>query len=154
MDLDSSGDNVWKTRLWFIANNQLDFCVRYSDGTTSSVRATNGTSLCDNLWHYVVGTYNRFAPDGYRLKIYVDGEWYNQAEGADKPILRGNQNFYVGRVYDTYYNGYIDEVMIGNYAMTGAEVYDLYVDFIQKVLLKVLFGNLLHPLSGKICEVG
>jgi hypothetical protein len=125
-DYDTSGTNVWKARLYFNASNKLDFSVRHPDDSIGTVRATRSTTFSDGIWHHVVGTYNRFASDGYRLKIYIDGELSNWNDGGSKPILRGNTYFYIGRFNGTTFNGYIDEVMLGNYAMTADEVEDLY----------------------------
>jgi hypothetical protein len=125
-DLYSSGSNNWKIRLYFNAANKIDFCVRHPDGTTSQVRATGASSYCNGNWHHVVGTYNRFDTSG-RIRIYIDGILANTATGVDEPILRGNIPLYIGKISSgTYYNGYIDEVMVFNYTMTADEVGDLY----------------------------
>jgi hypothetical protein len=125
---------TWKSRIYLYANNKIDFCVRHPDtSTTQYTRYTKPSgTLCDGNWHHVVGTYNRFAADGKRLKLYLDGIMVAQSTGVDKPLLRGDNYILVGKYSSNYYKGYIDEVMVCNYEMTGTEVetlYDWYINY-------------------------
>ena len=131
--VDGTNSVGWKARVHFNATTKIDFSVRHPDFSTSNVRYYAASSVFDGQWHHVVGTFNRFASDVNRLKIYFDGELGNQNTGADKPILRGNTDLYVGKVYNSgYFQGYIDEAMVKNYAMTESEVEDLYDYYVSE----------------------
>ena len=84
-----------------------------SDTTTYS--ATSTTSINDDQWHYITGTY-----DGDALKIYVDGdlEDTNTDPSGDLPTTSGNLR--VGADYNStaanFFDGIIDEVHISDTA--------------------------------------
>lgn len=126
-DLYTSGSEIYKSRFYFGAANTMVFSVRHPDGTKSDVIGTTASSLCNGQWHHIIGTYNRYDAQGNRIKIYIDGQLKNQATGYDKPIWRGNTNLYIGRWSSSlYYQGYIDEVAVFNYAMSQNEAENYY----------------------------
>lgn len=124
----------YKARLYYSDDRTVEFSVRhpgdtvlyplYPYGHRNHVVAENLPALNDGDWHHVTGTYNRFAADGRRLKLYLDGTLVASAEGQDLPITRGpdNINMYVAKMSGQYFTGYMDEVMVFNYAMTPDDV--------------------------------
>ena len=83
----------------------------------------------DNKWHLVTGTFNRFAPDGQRVKLYVDGVKVMEAAGHDLPILRGENRLVVGKSsIRGYFQGDIDDVGLFNYTMTDEDVQSLWLE--------------------------
>lgn len=123
------------------STGQLMFGVRHTNGATSTVSvpltATPSDSfpwLADNQWHHVAGVFNRFAPDGNRVRLYVDynvdgvsdqDEGPYQIVGSDLPMQRGASSEYlaIGK-YSTsgYFKGDVEDVSIFNYPMTSREI--------------------------------
>ncbi len=86
--------------------------------------ATSTTSVNDNKWHHVLGTY-----DGSNLKVYIDGVLEDTHAGSGSlPIAIGPLR--IGADYQTtpanFFNGLIDEVRVYNRALTASEIQDLY----------------------------
>lgn len=82
----------------------------------------------DNQWHLVTGTYNRFAPVGQRIKLYIDGQKVMEGAGADLPILRGDNQLVVGKYsVGGFFQGDIDDVGLFNYTMTDEDVESLWL---------------------------
>jgi hypothetical protein len=124
--VDNYGDK-WKVLL-YLSDSLLAFGVRHPDNCYSKANYsfTDG-KYADGNWHHAVGTFNRFAPDDKRVKLYIDGEEVMAINGKDLPILRCEDFLTVGRFSSNgYYVGDIDEVNILNYAMTSQEVMSLY----------------------------
>ncbi|HBG26049.1 MAG: hypothetical protein A2Y10_03730 [Planctomycetes bacterium GWF2_41_51] len=121
--------NSYKYRLT-VSSGASAFRVKHPDGTTPYAQATLGSSLFDGEWHHMVGTYNRFSPDGNRIKLYIDGELAASAAGSDKPLLRGADYLNIGKIGSTdWYYGALDEVLLYNWALTADEVEDLYSSY-------------------------
>jgi hypothetical protein len=123
--------STYKVKLHFSDTN-LSFGVRHVDGNHASLNYgyAPGT-YSDGEWHQALGIFNRFAPDGQRLKLYVDGELVLQIPGTDLPLLLGEDRLVVGKYGSAgLFMGDIDEVLIRNYAMTDQEVDDLYAFYV------------------------
>jgi hypothetical protein len=121
----------YKLRL-YMSDTNLSFGVRYTDGSTASLNyGFPAGRYADGRWHHALATFNRFAPDGQRLKLYVDGEKVLQIAGSDLPMLRGEDRLVLGK-YSTseFFVGDIDEVLVRNYAMTEEEVRELFVEYL------------------------
>jgi len=125
--IDEASSTTWKA-LVYMSDSNLSFGVRHPGGTYSKVNypITPAGSLADGAWHHVVGTFNRFAQDGVRIKLYVDGQLVLAAASIDLPILRGESRLAVGKYGSQYYKGHLDEINVFNYAMTASEVLELY----------------------------
>ena len=83
----------------------------------------------DNQWHLVTGTFNRFAPDSLRIKLYVDGVKVMEGAGHDLPILRGEDQLVVGKYsIGGFFQGDIDDVGLFNYAMSEENVKSLWLE--------------------------
>lgn len=116
----------FKFRLTLVSPTQAAFVVRHPDDSIESIKKTLSSSLFDGSWHHIAGVYNRWAPDGGRLKLYIDGVKVASAVGADKPLLRGDNYLYVGKLSGSYFSGKIDEIGLYNYPMTDSEISTLY----------------------------
>jgi hypothetical protein len=117
----------WKVLL-YASDSNLSFGVRHPDYTYSKVNyGFPAGTYADGQWHHVVGTFNRFTTDNRRIKLYVDGERVLQQAGSDLPILRGDNRLVIGKFsVSGFFEGDINEVLVRNYAMTDAEVAELY----------------------------
>jgi hypothetical protein len=116
--------------LLYASDNSVSFGVKHPGGAYSRLdRVVRGGLYADNEWHHVVGTFNRFAADGKRIKLYIDGVKVLEHAGNDLPILRGDQRLVVGK-YSTsnFFEGDIDDVGLFNYAMTEEDVYRLWYE--------------------------
>jgi hypothetical protein len=113
---------TYKFRLYLVSGTSVSFDVRYPDNTIEWMTANLPATVFDDRWHHLAGTFNRWAPDGQRLKLYCDGVLVASSAGQDKPLWRGNNYLYVGKFSGAYFRGFIDEPAVYNYAMTGEEI--------------------------------
>ncbi len=109
---------TYKVYLSLNRDNKLRFAVRHPDNTVSEVIYTSDVTLCDDIWRHAMGTYNRYAEDGQRLKLYLDGVLVASSTGVDKALLRGDNYLYVGKFSGNYFQGSLDEVQVFNYEYT------------------------------------
>jgi hypothetical protein len=81
--------------------------------------AVSTTSVNDNVWHYIVGTY-----DGATLKIYVDGTQSGALATANTPSTSVSNNLFIGQngAGNEQYIGRLDQISIWNRALTIAEI--------------------------------
>jgi hypothetical protein len=119
---------TWKVKL-YMSDTNLSFGVRHTDGSHATINLPfPAGTYADGEWHHVVGTFNRFSLDGQRLKLYIDAAPALALPGSDLPILRGDDRLVVGKYSNSaFFVGDIDEVLVRNYAMTEAEVAQLYL---------------------------
>ncbi len=106
---------TYKVYLSLNRENKLRFAIRHPDNTTSEVIYTADETLCDDFWRHVIGTYNRYAPDGKRLKLYVDGLLVASSTGVDKAIMRGDNYLYIGKFSGNHFKGSLDQTQVFNY---------------------------------------
>lgn len=99
------------------------------NGTTSGAASSTLATYNDNRWHHVVGMY-----DGTSVKLYVDGVL------SDSKSFSGNISYgsgaAIGRDGDNsalYFKGSLDEVRVYNYALTAAEIKQLYNLGVSKI---------------------
>jgi hypothetical protein len=83
--------------------------------------ATGATILPLNTWVFVACTYNGTA--GNTTVVYLNGR--TDGNNYDTDIFTSG-NLYIGIYRNSYFNGYIDDVMIFNRALTAQEVAQLY----------------------------
>jgi serine/threonine protein kinase len=118
----TKGDSAWRlssiqneTRIHFAVTNGPPGCY------------VNGNTLIPtNEWHHVCGTY-----DGTKIRLYTDG-----IEDSASPVVytggitTNNYPVYIGENAEwtgrCCWNGLIDDVRIYNYALSEAEVKNLY----------------------------
>jgi hypothetical protein len=118
----------WKLLLYMSGSN-LAFGVRHP-GTYSRLDHSFPVGrYADNRWHLVTGTFNRFAPDGQRIKLYIDGVKVMEAPGNDLPMLRGENQLVVGKFSIAgFFQGDLDDVGLFNYTMTDEDVESLWLE--------------------------
>jgi len=119
----------WKVLL-YASKAGVSFGVKHKAGIYSRLdHAVPVDRYNDNQWHHVVATFNRFAPDENRIKLYIDGVKVMERDGVDLPILRGEQRLVVGK-YSTsnFFKGFVDDVGLFNYAMSEEDVESLYLE--------------------------
>lgn len=100
----------------------LAFYAKTSGGTTSTSFAGDWNN---NQWHHIVGIYDRYATDGQRVRLYVDGEFANSAAGYDQPLLAGDQGLTFG-YWLNYFPGFLDDIAVYDVALTESQVAALY----------------------------
>lgn len=119
--------DTWKLLL-YMRGDGIAFGVGHPGAYSRLDLAFPRGRYADNEWHLVTGTYNRFAPDGQRIKLYIDGEKVMEGAGSELPILRGDNQLVVGKYsVDGFFQGDIDDVGLFNYAMTDAQVASLWL---------------------------
>jgi hypothetical protein len=143
---------TYKAKLYYVRDDLVEFAVRHPDGTLSYVSGTTPQPLTDDRWHLVTGTYNRWAPDGLRLKIYLGGQRIGAAAGVDKPIWRGNNNLYVGKFSGDHFRGWLDEAMMFNFALSPAQVQSISDQYVNWVLQP--FGVGCAGSNGRLLQAG
>ncbi len=119
--------STWKTLL-YTSRNSVSFGVRHAGTYSRLDHIVRIGRYADNQWHLVTGTFNRFAADGQRIKLYIDGVKVLESVGKDLPVLRGDNRLTVGKFsVDGYFVGDIDDVGLFNYAMTKKDVANLWL---------------------------
>lgn len=106
-------------------NSRFEFAVRTSSGGRW---LTSATTPIENVWYYVVGTY-----DGESLKIYVNGSLENSISYSGD-ILQSSSPLLIGRHSNTgrNFNGIIDEVALYNRTLSANEIMDQYLQTISQ----------------------
>ncbi|MFI4911646.1 MAG: LamG-like jellyroll fold domain-containing protein [Sedimentisphaeraceae bacterium JB056] len=117
----------YKYLLYLNGNSgDLIFYTRTSSGvTTASVNNADGY-YADGNWHQAVGVYDRYASDGYRVKLYIDGSLVGYTAGYNEDLLEGDQGIYIGRYSANYFDGAIDDVSIYCSAFSSQEIGYMY----------------------------
>jgi hypothetical protein len=99
---------------------------------TNSIGANNGNGILgtnqlnDNIWHYVVGTYENSTST---MKLYVDGILDVTLIGPATPVYPSDRNLNIGRwtgAGTQYFNGNISNCKIYNRALTPQEIQQNY----------------------------
>ncbi len=122
----------WKLLL-YMKGDGIAFGVRHPGAYSRLDHSFARARYADQQWHLVTGTYNRFAPDGRRIKLFIDGEKVMDGAGADLPILRGENQLVVGKYsVEGFFKGDIDDVGLFNYAMTPTEVRGLWRERLER----------------------
>ncbi len=111
--------------LWYEWGN-LNFYLRTA--TTSKYISTAQPPT--NVWHYVVGTY-----DGSFMRLYVDGA--EKANGTftgslaydSNPLSIGADSDRADHTLEQGWDGFIDEVLIYNRALSPAEITQIIPEF-------------------------
>jgi len=116
----------WIQSYHFIFNgNRIQLSVWTDDGQSPALQGT--TTISNNVWHHVVGTY-----DGSTMEVYVNGVLENSASHTGD-IRAVNFVRIGGHSWPTlYFNGLIDEVRIYNRALSSAEIQKHYVEGSKK----------------------
>jgi hypothetical protein len=103
------------------ADGRLSFVVGIGGEWPQALSDRN--SMVTDKWYHVAGTYN-----GNSIRVFINGRLY-ASEVLTGKIDRSSFNLNIGRntyATDRFFNGLIDDVHIYNYALTEAEVKELY----------------------------
>jgi hypothetical protein len=97
------------------------------------------TSLNDERWHHVVGTFN-----GTTINVYVDGMLENTLDNESFLIKKNNNSMRIGQTPNVpenqIFKGIIDEVFIYNRSLNENEIKYLY--YLPCLKNSLLFGTL------------
>lgn len=106
-------------------NNNYGSAAFHFNSQNYEYQANGNTSIVDNAWHLLVGTY-----DGQILSLYVDGQ-LEAAVSTSEPVRITADPVYIGNRSDAsrYWVGLVDDVRIYNYALTPSTVQSLYNGF-------------------------
>jgi hypothetical protein len=106
-------------------NTKFEFAVRTNSGGRW---LTSTTKPVENVWYYVVGTY-----DGETLKIYVNGSLENSLSYSGD-ILQSSSPLLIGSHSSTgrNFNGIIDEIALYNRTLSASEIQDYYLQTISQ----------------------
>ncbi|MDE0466481.1 MAG: LamG domain-containing protein [Candidatus Poribacteria bacterium] len=109
------------------ADNKVTLYLR--DGASTSFRANGTTEIGDDKWHFVVG---RADADAGKASIWIDGKMEAEADFNVKDGYgTGDGVFHVGRHYDRYTEGIIDEVALFNVALEEEDIKSLMEDGLE-----------------------
>ena len=100
------------------ADNKVTLYLR--DSASTSFRADGKTEIGDDKWHFVVG---RADADAGKASIWIDGEMEAETDfNAKDGYGTGDGVFHIGRHYDRYTDGVIDEVALFNVALEEEDI--------------------------------
>lgn len=111
--------NAWK-------EGEYNLAALYSNGTILQMNdlpeecddENIGSSIQDNNWHFLVGTW-----DGGTIKLYIDGKLDKEMPCAGK-LLTNTDPLFIGARGGTgrFIIGALDEIKVYNYALSEAEL--------------------------------
>lgn len=132
-----SGDNATTTLFWLVglSENGEIRTVNQNTSANTYVRNTNDTGFDDGEVHHLVVTY----AGGATSNVYVDGilrsTYDNGSNGTAPPwfnSLSGTDIITIGAIVRSdiaqHFPGVIDEVAVYNYALSGRQVLDHYLE--------------------------
>lgn len=93
---------------------------RVSIRTNSSTRLNGKTVLQTNSWTHVAGTYN--SSSGL-FSVFINGVLDTTAVVAGAAPLTNPDSLYIGKGFNSPFNGHMDEVRIWNRILTSNEIY-------------------------------
>jgi len=105
----------------------LSFYVRTTDSVKAAGYHLPSGDFDDGTWHHFVGVYDRYAADGNRVKMYLDGVRRGTNPGTDHPIAAGDEGIVFGSWGGgSYYNGSLDDIAVFDHPLTQAEIDYVY----------------------------
>jgi tetratricopeptide (TPR) repeat protein len=120
----AKGNSAWRLST-FYDQRKFHFAVTEPSTDTDKNWVNGDTEVAAGEWHQVVGTY-----DGANVRLYVDGvEDSNSPIANSRGISSNDEPVYIGGNSEStarFWNGLIDDVRIYNYALSKAEVKELY----------------------------
>ena len=110
--------------LWMNSNERIRADFETINGTSYGLKSLK--VLNDDLWHYVVTTF-----DGARLRLYIDGVQIGSTSAPEMPDNTGHQPIRIGAnslkaSEKNQFTGFIDEVRVWNRTLTGEEITNQY----------------------------
>jgi len=119
----TKGDNSWRLHRSGDADCLEFACSGLQSSGGGAACAKGSRVISDGRWHHIVATY-----DGRRIALYVDGALdascpaSGRLQTNDQPVCLGDNAEQPGR----YWNGCIDDVRLYSYALSAAEIAELY----------------------------
>jgi len=139
----AKGNTAWRLSTSIGSRkNKLHFAVcgppweNFVDGSTEP-------SLGE--WHHVCGTY-----DGQEIRLYIDGV-IDAAQVSTEPIPVNTHKVYIGKNQETpghHWDGLIDDVRIYDYALSYAEIRELFFGLVGHWKLDETEGVIAFDSSG------
>ena len=126
--LSKGGQNCDKASYAFYTDSNSGLCFYISDEITALKSPNPGSTIWDNEWHHIAGTYN-----GEIIRLYVDGEEIQEGTPGNLTIsynLSDGNNLIIGNYLGTCqlpYKGLIDNVMIWNIPLSSSDIYQHYI---------------------------
>jgi hypothetical protein len=124
-------ESIWRPIIRKGSNGQLNFLLLVTPGNKLGFRMDNvvdhhlesKSSIPINRWTHVAATYN-----GSTLTLYIDGEPDISKKASGNLIDTSNQDLTIGREIDqnVWFSGLIDEILVWNRSLTGAEIKKVY----------------------------
>ncbi|MFC1658219.1 LamG-like jellyroll fold domain-containing protein, partial [Candidatus Omnitrophota bacterium] len=108
--------------MWLTVRNDCKIHFGYEYGSGTNVETNSDTTVQTDAWNFVVGEW-----DGSDLKVSVNGGAFEGVSSApNSPGSFGNQfrigYRYLGSGFGEYFDGYIDDARIYNYARTIEQI--------------------------------
>ena len=119
---------------WYLLWNgggdgKITFFLRDSGNT--SFRAGSTSDINDDNWHFIAG---RADAETGKATLWIDGVQENEVDfNADEGYGTGEGVFHIGRHYNRYTTGIIDEVILFNIALDEADMASIMNDGIESV---------------------
>ena len=119
-------------------NNKVTFFLR--NAASTSYRPESTTEIGDDEWHFVAG---RADADTGKATLWIDGKMEAELD-YDTNSGYGNTEgvFHIGRHFDRYTAGIIDEVLLFNVALNEADMQAIMEDGIATVAAVEAAGKL------------
>ncbi|MDD3293006.1 MAG: LamG domain-containing protein [Candidatus Pacebacteria bacterium] len=138
----TTATNYYKT--WMIATTTTGFNVQLgnSTGAGAAKTYTSTETVFDNKWHYVGFTYNvntlNLYVDGLNISPTptLDGAMTSLNDSDNRPISLGAYTTTGSNTIANGFNGYIDDAIIFNEAVTVFEVQRQYFSGLNNLLAK------------------
>ena len=109
------------------ADNKVTLYLR--DSASASFQAGGTTEIGDDKWHFVVG---RADASTGKSSIWIDGKMETEADFNQKDGYgTGEGVFHIGRHYDRYTAGIIDDVALFNVALEEEDIKALMDDGVE-----------------------
>jgi len=123
--------------LWMNSNERIRADFETINGTTYGLKSSK--ILNDDLWHYVVTTF-----DGEELRLYIDGVMVGTILAPEMPDNTGHQPIRIGANSlmasdKNQFTGFIDEVRVWNRSLTSGEITKQYYNGIFNTKGQVLY---------------
>ncbi|KKP90656.1 MAG: Laminin G sub domain 2, partial [candidate division WS6 bacterium GW2011_GWC1_36_11] len=129
----------------------------YAFGSSGYSYSTSKTSINDNQWHYIVGTYTYVGDGTSNIAIYIDGVLEESSSTAYGPINDSTSNVNIGARYytswDMYFAGTIDEPFVTATALTFVQIKSQYEDGLRALKGSHTVDDTYNQLSGTSNDV-
>ena len=111
------------------ADNKITFFLR--DNASASFRAESTSDIADDSWHFIAG---RADAETGKATLWVDGVQESEVDfNTDDEYGTSEGPFHIGRHFDRYTTGIIDEVILFNVALDEADIEILMNDGVEAV---------------------